>query len=545
MKKFLSLLVMCIVLCACAFTGCSPAALPNDPNAGKEVDLSKAQLYVSNFNGGMGYEWLSKIIKRFEADYAETEFLEGTKGVQVWIDNHKGLDDDKIPTVRDEVLFLENCNYYDMIYNGYLLEITDMVTEPLTAYGETKSVEDKLSESYRDFYKTEDDKYYGIPHHSTVYSITYDIDLFDRNKLFFDAGGNISKKSTDSGLSAGPDGENGTYDDGLPATYKDFYKLCSTMKKRGVAPVAWSGMYPFYVTLFAEALKVDFEGDEAHLQYDFNGTATKIVDRIENDGTVVYKNAFTISEENGYETFGSAGNYYAFDFIYNLIKNDYYYSKSFNEAISHTDIQSIFLQSSFTSEQDIGMLVEGNWWVNEASPTFKSMAAKYKGSSLNERRLALMPMPKATEEQIGEPQTMVDQARSLSCINANIDKTKIQLAKTFLQYCETQESLLETFLTTNILRGFEVDTSAVYDTLSTYGKSVVDTTGVKANKVIPLSSCDVFYRNYSAFLSTQLLATKEYTAPSSAFKDGVTSAELFNKLQNKYNEETWALLLSK
>ena len=90
-----------------------------------------------------------------------------------------------------------------------------------------------------------------------------------------------------------------------------------------------------------------------------------------------------------------------------------------------------------------------------------------------------------------------------------------------------------------------MDTSAVYDTLSTYGKSVVDTTGVKANKVIPLSSCYVFYRNYSACLSTQLLATKEYTAPSSAFKDGVTSAELFNKLQNKYNEETWALLLSK
>ena len=244
MKKLLSIIllvgIMCIALTACADPE-DIGGIGGDANTSaveelnnQEADETKAQLYISNFNGGYGSVFLTKAIKRFCEMYKDTEFLPGTKGVQIWIDTHKGIKADSMVDSRDEIYFLENMNYYDMLYSGHLLDITDIATEKLTAYGETQSIEDKIPQTYRDYFKTSQGKYYALPHYISGYHITYDIDLMDKNALFLSDEGEFNCTSSSTNLSSGPDGQKGTYDDGLPATYAEFYELCDNMIRRSV-----------------------------------------------------------------------------------------------------------------------------------------------------------------------------------------------------------------------------------------------------------------------------------------------------------------------
>ena len=542
-KKFNKILSVGLsAVMGAAITGCTPAETPPNMSSVAPVDATKSQLYVSNFNGGAGFEWLNKLAARFEEDFADTSFEEGKTGVQVRITNHKGVALSTIPQSRDEVYFLEQVNYYDAISSGYALEITDIITETLTKYGESQSIEDKLYDTQLDYWKTENGKYYGIPHVQSPTVITYDIDLFNRLNLFFDENGEIGKKNTDTGLGKGPDNKPGTYDDGLPATYADFYKLCETMKLRGVDPMVWSGMYPFYLSNFIAQMKSDYEGaDNAKLAFTFDGTATKLVQSIDNNGNITFRDPVTITEENGYEVYSSAGFYYAFDFVEEIINNKYYANKSFNEAVSHTDAQSLFLMSSFTSEKDIGMLVEGLWWVNEAKPTFTQMSS-YQGASLMERNLGVMPLPKATTKELGQKAVLLDTLNQAAFISAYVAESKQELAKTFLQYTATQESLEEFILTTGLPRGFNVDYSDILNSLSPYTKSILN---VFANSdyVMSGSSASVFQKNYAVLQCEYMCGTDEYRYTNIAIKEGKTALEMFNAIRNKYSAVRWANML--
>ena len=528
----------------CVLTMCAPAvACGGTEDEGREVDKTKAQLHVSNYDGGVGSEWLDKIIARFEQDYADKVFIEGTKGVQVWKTPHrKSLTDigPKLSTAKEDVYFLENVNYYQAISEGYFLDITDIVTEPLTMYGETQSIEDKLYDDQVNFYKAPNGKYYGLPHAQSPTLITYDADLFDEYGLYFGADGKLGKKSTDSGLSKGPDDLPNTYDDGMPATYAQFYELCDRMSKRGIDPLIWSGAYPFYSTNFSKSLRADFEGAEAAIAYNFEGTATHLVDTIDANGNITYRAPLEINETNGYEIFSSAGYYYAYSFFENIYKKGYYSDYSFNEGINHESAQAYFLLANRDNDmKDIGMIIEGMYWVNEAKQAFKDMSS-YPNSTLKERNLKIMPLPKATKAQVGEGATYVDSLNQLAFISAYVDENKVELAKTFLQYCETQKSLEEFLLTTNLTRCYDVDYSNVYDQLCPYSQSLIDSFK-GARYVVPSSGKELFQKNYTEFFKDYEMGTPKYgKAPMWTIKDeGLTALQLFQAKKAQHTAENW------
>jgi hypothetical protein len=530
-----------------AVTTMASLALPVGCNKkGPNVDSSKAQLYVSNFNGGVGNVWLNKAIQRFCDEYADYKFTDDTKGVQVWVDNHTndgGKIEASIEGAQQNVYFLEQTTYYNFVNNKLLLDITDMVQEDLTKYGESRSIEDKMTKEQKDFFKTKEGKYYALPHYEGVYGLTYDADLFDMNSWYFDSNGNIGKKSTDSGLGLGPNGKTGvengvdySKDDGLPATYEQFFNLCKRIKQRGMFPMTWSGLNKFYSTFFTVALKTDFEGlEQGTLMYTLDGTATKLVDSISADGVVKYKEPTTITEANGSEIFSSAGNYYALKFMNEIVKNQWYdTTNGFNEAITQKGAQEIFLQSRFMSEiTDVAMLVEGNWWMEEATKVFNDMS-DIPGTSKTERNLKFMPYPKATEAQVGERQTILSANNTLAGINANIanDKDKVKLAKMFLQFCNTDESLIEFVETTNMFRGFQFDIPQDrYDKLTPFAKSNVDM--MKTSDIVyPYSATDAYYKNASALAPEYLFkAETGYEIPIIAFKEGKNALDYFNKVK--------------
>ena len=66
---------------ACGAFGC---ASPNDignSNTQIQVDEKRTQLYVFNFDGGYGAEWMSTAIAEYEKLHAEDVYEEGKVGV--------------------------------------------------------------------------------------------------------------------------------------------------------------------------------------------------------------------------------------------------------------------------------------------------------------------------------------------------------------------------------------------------------------------------------------------------------------------------------
>ena len=118
-------------------------------NRDSEIDTSKVQIYVSNYNGGFGDEWLQKIKTDFESEYSDYVF-EDKNGVQIIINNHKANSTElaAVSASKNEVYFLSG-SYYEEAIKGNFLDITDIVTE-----GGENSLESKLSPELKAFFKS-------------------------------------------------------------------------------------------------------------------------------------------------------------------------------------------------------------------------------------------------------------------------------------------------------------------------------------------------------------------------------------------------------
>ena len=459
MKKMAMIFLASILACS-SFAACGDRA------GAEKIDKTKTQLYVTTFEGGYGTDWLKAIKTRFEAQYAEESFESGKKGVQVFIKEDRNLTHEllvqNLEGSPQEVFFTEAVNYYDLQDRGLLYDISDAVTKPLnyefnsdsTAVDEeTASIESKMRSNHKDYYKADDGKYYGIPFYEANYGIIYDIDLFEKELLYFAApGAGDSKgfiKSETAARSAGPDGKTGTSDDGLPATYDDFFKLCDNMVSKKITPITWNGKNQQYVNALVEALQADYEGEEnMHINYANSGLAANLVESINEDGTVkLYSEQITA--DNGYLTWTKqAGKYYGLKFIERLTDNESYYSKKdvVSPSYEHLDAQNAFITGKFIhGNPTIGMLVDGSWWHNEAADTFKAAAKKFgeKVASAKARRFGFMPLPKATEDKVGEEYTILEVNRSICFVNGNLNPKKDKLVKEFVQFCHTNQSLAE------------------------------------------------------------------------------------------------------
>ena len=125
--------LVCLAVTACAeYEG-------QDQFENEQVDTSKTQLYVFNFNGGYGAEWLGELKVRYEELHKDDVYEEGKKGIQIIVNNNKGnaaAIADQILSNREEVYFTEYAYYYALMQQGILGDITDAVTGDMSAYGD-------------------------------------------------------------------------------------------------------------------------------------------------------------------------------------------------------------------------------------------------------------------------------------------------------------------------------------------------------------------------------------------------------------------------
>lgn len=535
-------------------------------NDAEQVDDNKTQLYVFNFAGGFGAEWLAAAKERFEELHKDDVYEEGKKGVQIVINNSKSSADSVMNQIEynaEEVYFTELAYYYTLKEAGVLGDITEAVTKDLSEYGDESgsTILSKMSDDQKAFYGIEEDgetHYYGIPHYSGYTSLVYNVDLFEEEKYYFAADTSDAQsledyfivKSSDK-KSAGPDGEFGTDDDGLPATFEEFFLLCDYIAERGQTPVTWRGAsYDDYLRKLMLSIEANVDGKEqTSLAYSMNGTATTL-------GTAT-ANGFTaggskeITAGNGYEVYGSKGKYEALNFMNKLATNDKYHAElAFNGGYSHMNAQEDFLYAGHDNgETDpIAMLVEGIWWENEAESTFVSMADSMGDEYAKENRnFAIMPLPKASVADAGK-NVLLDSLYSMCFMKSNIEEWKKPLALDFIAFVNSDESLVEFTQITNTPKDLDYEmTEEQMKSMTNFGRSVMK---LKANSdiVYPYSNSAIYVNQSSSFNADKVwesvVGGVSYSGPASAFaEDHISVADYFNGMlsaqKSKWNQKVY------
>ena len=509
----------------------------------EEIDAERTQIFISHYNGGVGNAWYKPLKQRFEAAYANYE-LNGKKGVQLLMSNHKTEGKQEISSVSSskmDVYFSENFDYYEGCNKGIFLDISDAVTSVDTADG--KSVESKLNAEQRNYFNN-NGKYYALPHYAYYGGLNYNVDLFEDELLYLSANPSVNGGfiiSLEDTRSNGPDGKSGTYDDGLPATYEEFFKLCERMVVQDIIPFTWSGEYgkAYYNSLLAR-LTATYEGkSQMMINFSFNGTAEHLVTSVKDDGRVVLDTPSEIDSTNGYRIYSTAGRYFALKFGEQMFsKRDYYdFDHVNNGTDSHTDAQTRYILSSYDLQQKaIAFFIDGTYWENEAYDVgaFSTLKNLYRVSR-EETRFAYMPMPKVDETHIGEKDVLIENGGSLVYINGNVQTRcpeKIEILKEFIKFINSDESLAEFVIKTNTFKAFDYELTAEQEnSLSYYTRTVLEARR-NGEVVFPFDNNAKFINNRSSLGMNATFSTNNYQFAMNALKDGVGAKDYFEQLES-------------
>ena len=519
MKKTMKKVALGLLSATMAFSVCACGGGGNSGNSGTAD--GKTKLYVFNYDGGYGTEWLRNI----EAEYEKTH-----KDVDIDIQPQKTangyISADQMKTSNCKVFFMEQVSYSSYIAKDVVEDISDIITSVNPYDG--KTIISKFTDQQKDYYKVSD-KYYGIPHYAGNNGFTYNKTLFDQNNWYFK-----SERPTDPNApmddyfisnasetkSLGPNGKTGvidgvdySYDDGLPATYDDFILLLNYIKSfniQDLKPITFTGQSrEQYIGLLYNALVADYEGDEMLLNYEFNGTATDLGTIV--DGQFVKDAEPTaINESNGYELARQEGKYKALKFLNEVLGNTTYYdpSNAVKGTDSNVDAQTRFLRNK------AAIMIEGVWWESESEQagTFDLL-----GTEKKDYNFGWMPLPKADESKIGA-ETVVDNIYSLCLVKAGLTEKETEIVKDFIQFVYSDKNLSAFTRDTGTLKALNYKVEdADFNSLTEYGKSVYRHKQT-AKTIYPLANNSVFRNNQTDFLARNYYATDYTVGNSGSYK---------------------------
>ena len=534
-----------------ALSSLSLAGCGNGDN--NKADATKTHLSVLNYDGGIGSEWLERVAERFEAKYADVSFEEGKKGVVIDITNNKNDGSEGVTNTTFAVWFSESNAYNDLIASGQVIEITDIVTESLTDASdgaETGTIEDKLSESHKEALTAIDGKYYCLPHYEVYTGLVYDVDLFDEYGYYFSETGSFTNVAEEK--TVGPDGVRGTKDDGLPSSYEELYALMDQMVADGVTPFTWVGQHENYSNDLFAGLQAAYAGkDELLLNVTFDSSASNTQATIvEFVGNKAVEKKVDINSKNGYLMSQQAAKYYAYELFEKIMSNDSYHTK-LDKSTSHLDTQEKFILSSLKAgESPVAMMIEGSYWYNEATEALKRSVNTYKEQAEG-RRFGWMPLPVqysgSVTEGNGRKNTVLETLNSFAFINARYkdDEAICKVAKLFLQFCYTDESLVDFSITTGLPKGvnYTIPENKLAEIDNYFQRDLLETK-LNSDVVYPYSAHPIFINDQGSFMFQQgsefwaaTIDGEKFANYFAANKVGITAKEYF--INAAIDKETW------
>lgn len=557
------LLTKCIALFIAVLTLTSTLAFSAGCAPTGNIDTSKSQLRVYSFTGGVGRSFLDDVITRFQNDYANYEFEPGSgkKGVQIIPSAVKSSEINTLASSGNHVLFSEAVNY-DAIATGFdALDVTDIVRTPLNQIlgndvcNETVTIESKLYPESIDYLTFKNDKYYGLPHYSYYSTLIYNKKLFDDNKLYFkDNPTDVTSPedyfifSSSDVKSCGPDGKMNTNDDGLPATWDEFWILCDYMRET-ITPFTFtnnnSGESLEYLL---NAVYLNLAGkDEARLNYTYDSKGEKItiIESFDAQGKPVTKQEVVTNENYGTVLNSSLAKYQAIEVANKVVNGTNYRTTDSKTGLNMLRVQQNYIESRHYGDKPTAFLIEGSYWYNEAADAnyFEDAKNAYNGfESMNE--FLPMPLPRTyngTSNDVKGHETkpvVNDQPDAYGVINAKFagDENLINLAKMFFAYCYTQESLEQFTILSRCPKNlnYEIEEGK----LTGYAKANWEHYK-NADLVNPYAGNDIYLnkkRQFSLHLSNSFWRGKTYSSVYASMRDGRTPQDYFKDVMIKMIE---------
>ncbi|MBO6280531.1 MAG: extracellular solute-binding protein [Bacilli bacterium] len=487
MKSKFLLTLSSIALISTALSGCG------GKKAGADDDPNKANLHIGTLDKGIGTTWLTNAAAAFEELYKDSEeFQPGRKGVKVHVTGSTQYDGDYImrSTLNKDIYFTEGIPYNEVINRGKLLPLTEMMNEKLTAYGETRSIKDKIDESFLD-YLTVNNELYAVPFYDSFYGLVYDVNLWNERSLYISSDGGFTNK--EGNLSVGSDNIPGTLDDGLPATFEEFANLMYEMRNSNITPFITSTAGIEYTANYLYNFVGHVEGhDQMMLNFTFDGTATNLIN-VDSNGTVTKLDPVTITDDNAYMLTKQEGRYKTLKFVEDILLS---HAENRVNDPSHTVAQQTFVNSKQVSEKPIAMICEGSWWENEA----RNAIANYEKTYGEKTNYAIMPIPFENSEvaaAMNYKHTYLSLSQSFGIVSKNSQQKK--LAFEFMKFLHTDKMLSKFTADTSITRPLNYDIAEEDQAhLSTYARSLID---LKKNSdiVYPYSSNTLVNNNLDVF----------------------------------------------
>ncbi len=576
-KKFLTV-VLSALLCCTALTGCVGGS-----GGGSKVDASKTTVITIGVpNKGFGTQWVSNAAKRFEEANAETVFAEGKKGVHVEVVPE--TDSSYVQTLStsgDNIAILEQITEVrEFAQNGTVLAIDDVLTEKSDVRnGAEMSIEDKINEENRLSLKGRDGHYYGLPLYENTPGLSYDVDLFVNNNLYFaDDGesavtpfsssyGNVNfVANANAKKNCGSDGVYGTEDDGLPTSLQDMLILFARMKQLGISPVTLPGMYLNYANYLYLGLWASLAGyDEMRTNYTFKGDI-EVVTGFTNEplfqgaGLSGIKKPTTetvhIDGTDGYKIYDSAARYYALAFVQALQTLGWFTKDAETSTVSHTDAQGKFIYGGVGTNPKIGTICEGSYWWQETEEKAANISSYLADTRKTERNIAFMSPPtsvngpRPTEGQ-AEEVTYLDISSAYCILNANIASNEevVKACKAFLKffYSDAELEAYTEFSGINIAKVNYPISDASYGRMDTFKKSVQNLTRRSSNSKVVYAVADnpTFLASPGTFKLYQwnsmvkpVINNVTYDSPLAAMRRSISLTDIFNA--NRISQSTWA-----
>lgn len=438
---------------------------------GGEDNKSKTQVNLWQYIGCSGEEWMKEAIDRFEEANKDVVYEDGKKGV------HINRTYDKTPKLNDltyDVYLLESvADIYSLSAQGKLLDITDLY-KGTNGY---EAVEGKIKTEMLDGLKgvnsEGEEGYYALPWYEWYPGISYDVDYFDKEDLYFAASkdgamvystdyGTAYLIGSDATKSPGPDGVSGTYDDGLPSSVEEFLQLCYIIKnEKKFDPIVIGGGVKDYSFYLVEAMWASLSGsDEIQTIYsmDSHGKEIEVVKR-DDSGNFVFKNEslypnaknakvkeikvpetekIVITSANANRIYDMVTRYYALSALEVLCREKWYNDSVYkNTSYLNTQTQQSFYFGS--TGTTAAMLYDASFWYSEAvrAGTVSKYQKLHRGEA--ERKVSFMAMPTqfsgSVAENQGKKNTLLDVGNSLLFISSKITSEGVRKAsKDFLAF---------------------------------------------------------------------------------------------------------------
>ena len=544
-----------------------------------DIDKNKTQIYIAGYDGGVGNAWLDDLANEWNANNDAYQIIQIPTRI-----SQKDLSNSINTGVTDyDVYFTGDVGYVSNIYNGTLEDLSDVGA--MKVDGNDRTILQKIG--YRDdYYETvwkpvaskNGQGLYMLPYCDNFGGFIFDYNTFvEKGILSFAQASDTNVKSalkaqeisyTESNgklkvsgytgsydlfnyktgdyiLTAGKDGLYGTYDDGQPTTQAEWDQMLARITGANMKPFLWTGGYPEYADMILESLFAYYAGmSEFNTYYNFNGQVTV-------NGAKV-----NITPDNGYDVYGIDAMRNALNFMNDYLNNSNYYHSKTTTSDSHTDAQGTFILGYKQNKDQPAMIVEGNWWENEARSVFDTSEVVNAGRGYGQRDYRYMLLPKLSGAYgldgngNGSIMSVINSGAVLvpKVGNSEEEQAKLAQIKDFLGFMLKDENLAKFTVKTGVINAYSYElTKAQFDSLTPFSKNVYamihDKTNIDfARGALMFAGQPVRFATNGGFFTMPRLITYNkvsHTASMIALRQGVTPEQLMSGAVSYYSHDTF------